>query len=301
MLKKIYYTVRSHGFGGALHAARHLLTPRHADCLSLCRQLVQSRDGIEIGGPSGVFSASGILPLYENVGSLDNCNFAANTKWEGAISEGKTFRFSKDRPAGTQFVAETMNLQRIKDESYNFLLSSHVLEHSANAIQSLSEWFRIIKVNGSLILLLPHKDGTFDHLRPVTQLSHFIDDYAAGTMEDDLTHLPEILQLHDLRRDPGAGSAAEFEQRSRANLQNRCLHHHVFDTIMVATLLDHVGLELLAIEPMRPNHIVVVARKPPAGSMPDNSRTLTNLPEALRCSPFKSDRTFATPTSAGQA
>lgn len=300
MLRKIYFTVRSHGFGGVVHAARHALAPVRARSLDLTRQLVRGRSGIEIGGPSGVFSSRGVLPLYDDVGSLDNCNFASTTTWEGAIAEGKTFRFSAHRPAGTQYVAETTDLRRIADGSYDFLLSSHVLEHSANAIQALSEWLRIVKAGGTLVLLIPHRDGTFDHRRPVTPLSHFLADHAAGMTEDDLTHLPEILQLHDLRRDPGAGSAEAFERRSRANPQNRCLHHHVFDTMSVATLLDHVGLELLAVEPMRPNHVVAVTRKPATGLKPDNGRVVAELAAALRQSPFASDRNHTLPRLATQ-
>ncbi len=290
MLRKIYHTVRSHGFAGALHAARRVVAPTRAGCLALCRQLVQGRSGIEVGGPSGVFSPRGVLPLYEDVGALDNCNFASHTTWEGSIAEGKTFRFSPNKPAGTQYVAETTNLQRIASGSYDFLLSSHVLEHSANALLALSEWLRVVKAGGTLVLLLPHKDGTFDHRRPVTRLEHLVADHAAGMKEDDLTHLPEILELHDLARDPGAGSAEEFERRSRANLENRCLHHHVFDTTLVARLLDHVGLQLLAIEAMRPNHIIALARKPADGARPDNTEALAALPDALRRSAFHSDR-----------
>lgn len=301
MLKKIYYTVRAHGFGGAMNAARHMLIPEHACCLSLCRQHVRGRAGIEIGGPSSVFSSRGILPLYEEAGSLDNCNFATTTRWEGAISEGRNYRFSTRRPPGSQYVAEGTNLWSIADESYQFLLSSHVLEHSANAIQALSEWIRIVKVGGTLILLIPHKDGTFDHRRPVTPLEHFVDDYAGCVQEDDLTHLPEIVRLHDLRRDPGAGSAEEFQRRSLANPRNRCLHHHVFDTSSVATLLDHVGLELLAIEPMRPSHVIAVARKPGAGGTANNAGAMADLRQVLRLSPFKSDRACAPTVSIGHA
>lgn len=293
MLRKIYYTVRSHGLAGALHAARRVIAPTRAGCLALCRELVQGRSGIEVGGPSGVFSPRGVLPLYDNVGSLDNCNFASHTTWEGSIAEGRTFRFSPDKPAGTQYVAETTNLERIASGTYDFLLSSHVLEHSANALLALSEWLRVVKAGGTLVLLLPHKDGTFDHRRPVTRLEHLIADHVAGVKEDDLTHLPEILELHDLARDPGAGSAQEFERRSRANVENRCLHHHVFDTTLVAHLLDHVGLQLLAVEAMRPNHVIAVARKPSDGSRPDNAAAWTALPAALRASPFASDRQAA--------
>lgn len=301
MLRKIYHTVRSHGIGGTLHAARRVVAPTRAGCLDLCRQLVEGRHGIEVGGPSGVFAPRGVLPLYDDIGSLDNCNFASRTTWEGSIAEGRTFRFSPGKPAGTQYVAETTNLQRVASASYDFLLSSHVLEHSANAILALSEWLRIVKPSGTLVLLIPHKDGTFDHRRPVTTLEHLMTDHETGMKEDDLTHLPEILRLHDLGRDPGAGSAEQFEQRSRANFENRCLHHHVFDTTLVARLLDHVGLQLLAVEAMRPNHVITVARRPADGSRPDNASAFAALPGALRQSPFRCDRANAAAASARPA
>jgi len=49
--------------------------------------------------------------------------------------------------------------------------------------------------------------------------------------EEDLTHVPEILELHDLSRDEGAGTREQFRQRCLANHVHRALHHHVFDTM----------------------------------------------------------------------
>ena len=37
-----------------------------------------------------------------------------------------------------------------------------------------------------------------------------LDDFSHDTQEDDLTHLPEILQLHDLSMDPPAGMRNNF-------------------------------------------------------------------------------------------
>jgi len=55
-------------------------------------------------------------------------------------------------------------------------------------------------------------------------------DYANNVGEDDLTHLPEILALHDLSRDEAAGTPEQFHQRCLDNISKRAIHHHVFDT-----------------------------------------------------------------------
>lgn len=297
MLKKIYITLKTQGVNGVLNAARNFVAPQRAHSFDLCQQLTRGKNGLEVGGPSGVFATRGLLPLYSVVASLDNCNFAAKTTWEGYITEGKTFRFSKEREPGMQYVAEATNLNLINSESYDFVLSSHAIEHTANPIRCLTEWIRVIKVEGALVLLIPHKDATFDHCRPVTTLDHLLDDFNRNVGEDDLTHLAEILQLHDLKLDPAAGTLAAFRLRSEANLENRCLHQHVFDTRLAVSLLDRMGLKIRAAEAARPNHIIVVAQKIGAKLVPDNSEFLTDKSVFLGQSPFPTDRRSASMSS----
>lgn len=295
MLERLYTTYREQGFGGLTLAARKLMSPPRAKALPVALELVRGQRGLEIGGPSGVFARRGVLPLYESVGALDNCNFASVTRWEGAIREGRTFHYSTARQAGHQFVAESTDLRALASGGYDFLISSHVLEHSANAIRALEEWKRVVRPGGAMILLVPHRDGTFDHRRPVTSLRHLLEDFENGVGEDDLTHVAEILELHDLSRDPGAGSFESFSARCVQNAVNRCIHHHVFDARLVAALLDHVGLRILDLETIRPNHIVAVARTPAAAERHDNGAFLAGLDRTLRQSPFPTDRLPRTP------
>jgi hypothetical protein len=154
----------------------------------------------------------------------------------------------------------------------------------------LHEWLRVLKEHGLLGLVLPHKDGTFDHRRPVTPLEHLVEDFERGTTEEDLTHLPEILALHDLSRDPEAGDFEVFKTRSERNVENRCLHHHVFDSAAVVRLIDHLGLALHAVEPVRPYHIFAVAEKLSGGQLPHNGPFRGSRAEYWRHSPFPSDR-----------
>ena len=83
--------------------------------------------------------------------------------------------------------------------------------------------------------------GRFDHRREPTEVAHLLEDYERNTLEDDLTHLPEILQKHDLSMDSGVGTTEEFHLRSLNNFENRCLHHHVFDENNSRALSHTVG------------------------------------------------------------
>lgn len=265
MIARAIRILRTRGIAGLAYAVNYRLQglmAGQAKSFQSCEQLLADKCGIEIGGPSRAFSARGCFPVYPIVGSLDNCNFSAATVWEGSIREGTTFKFDRNRPVGLQHIVEATAMERFASASYDFVLASHVLEHIANPILALSEWKRLLKDRGILVLLLPHKGKTFDHRRPVTTLEHLIADFKAGVTEDDLTHLPEILALHDLERDPEAGDAEAFRTRSLRNLQNRCLHHHVFDSRLAEKLIEHMGLEVRAIEEIQPHHILLVAQLP---------------------------------------
>jgi hypothetical protein len=144
----------------------------------------------------------------------------------------------------------------------------------------------VLKEQGTLVLVVPHVNGTFDRNRPVTTLAHMIEDFERRTPETDTTHVPEVLALHDLARDPEAGSPEEFAKRCADNLATRGLHHHVFDTALLIELVDHVGLEIMAVEAFRPFNIVVIARKP-AGAV--SNAKWTNA-DATWSSPFPADQ-----------
>ena len=88
-----------------------------------------------------------------------------------------------------------------------------------------------------------------------------IEDYELRRDEGDLTHLEEILKFHDLSRDPGARSQQEFYQRSLRNVENRCLHHHVFDEHNSREIVEASGLSVALAKLAKPIHIVILAHK----------------------------------------
>jgi hypothetical protein len=86
------------------------------------QNLLKNLQGIEIGGPSVAFRV--ILPIYPVIASLDGVNFSNTTMWEGAIDEGNTFRYYRNK-TGKQFIREASDLKDIKNNTYDFLISSN--------------------------------------------------------------------------------------------------------------------------------------------------------------------------------
>jgi len=289
IVKRVVSVLKAGGVGAVLNAAARRIRTPHARCFAVCRELVREGTGVEIGGPSSIFAWGGLISVYPHASRIDNVNFASKTIWEDGTREGNSFRFSSRKAPGQRFIGEGADLNAIPSGKYDFVLSSHMLEHTANPLRALGEWRRVLKPGGALVLVVPARDGAFDHRRPITTLSHLIEDYERNVGEDDLTHLAEVLQLHDLAKDPGVADAGAFRERAERNPEFRSLHHHVFDMRLAVDAVFHAGFEPLAAEGLEPYHIVVLARKPLAGTAARSIDGET-LREALRTSPFRSDR-----------
>jgi SAM-dependent methyltransferase len=263
----------------AAHAlARNLLGPR---LIALAKQPfrrmfatdyrshLRLKHALEIGGPSAMLASDGGFPVYDVLGSLDNCLYGKSTIWTGEVREGNTYFYDPKKQPGAQIICDATDLQPVKDSSYECILACHCLEHIANPLRALTEWKRVLKDGGLLLLILPHKHGTFDWRRPTTPLAHLVGDYENGVGEEDMTHLPEILELHDLSRDRAAGTKEQFRQRCLENYRNRAMHHHVFDTQAAASMVNSMGFQIIRVDNLKPFHIIILASR--TGQKVDNS------------------------------
>jgi SAM-dependent methyltransferase len=231
-------------------------------------------NGIEVAGPSSIFKPNAYYPVYALANSLDNVNYSPTTRWHGEMGESSQFVFNEDKKHGRQIINEASDLIDVKSKSYDFLISNHMLEHSANPIKVLYEWKRVVRDNGTLLIVLPHKDGTFDHRRPLTTLKHLVADYEKDTGEDDSTHMQEILELHDYSRDYSNPTLEKLRDWMSNNKETRGAHQHVFNGQLAAQLVDHVGFEILDIEISLPSDIFIILRNLAEGSSYSNKRFL---------------------------
>jgi SAM-dependent methyltransferase len=245
---------------------------------------LQGASGLEIGGPSAVFGVEGLLPVYPALTEIDGVQWATDTMWHNLDRERGYCPEGTRR--GELHVIDDAELTALADDSYDAVLSSHVLEHLANPLRALAAWRRVTRSEGHLLMVVPHMQGTFDHRRPLTSLDHFVEDFERGTGEDDLTHLEETLRLHDRHRDNEAGGDEAWAERRRNNEQTRLLHHHTFTTPSLLALLDQAGLELIAAETRFPHDVYVLGRWSAEGQRADNAEFLATR----RPSPFSADR-----------
>jgi SAM-dependent methyltransferase len=72
------------------------------------------------------------------------------------------------------------------DQSVDFVLASHVLEHMPDPIAALEEWIRVSRE--CVFLVVPHRDRTFDRDRPLTTLAELVERHEAAFHPDEDRH-----------------------------------------------------------------------------------------------------------------
>lgn len=257
-LKRIFESVHEHGLVFVLKRRLSKIRGKRIRKFNHLKHLFSDKIGLEVGGPSGIFRDKELMPIYNMVKKLDGCNFSTQTIWEGSIESGNPYQYYPNKE-GIQYISEATDLRLIPNAAYDFVISSNCIEHVANPLQAIKEWIRVIKKGGVLLLAVPNKAYCFDHLRPTTPFAHLLDDFQQEVKENDLTHLNEILQWHDLTMDLPAGNLEQFKARSLKNFENRALHHHVFDLTVLKEIFSYFKLEIVRTH--EGNDYIILGRK----------------------------------------
>jgi len=69
------------------------------------------------------------------------------------------------------------------DKSYDFVISSHVIEHFYNPVSALLEWARVAKKY--IFIIVPHRQRTFDINRDLTTGDEFQNRHMSQTVMED--------------------------------------------------------------------------------------------------------------------
>lgn len=86
-------------------------------------------------------------------------------------------------------------LTGIDDESQDFVIANHFIEHCQNPIGTIQNFLRVLKRKGILFLTIPDKRFTFDVRRPETTFEHLLRDYREGAEWSRFGHHEEAHRL----------------------------------------------------------------------------------------------------------
>jgi hypothetical protein len=83
----------------AITLASYLRQPEKRRLIKIAKTF-KGLKGIEIGGPSNIFSIKGAMPVYLFAEKVDGVNFSNKTIWEGKIKEGENYNYYKNQKSG---------------------------------------------------------------------------------------------------------------------------------------------------------------------------------------------------------
>ncbi len=156
-------------------------------------------------------------------------------------------------------IDDSTTLATVADNSYDFVIANHVIEHIEDPIRALRTWLRVIRPGGVVYLAVPDKRRTFDQDRPSTPIDHLERDFADGPDWSRRDHYREYALLAEHR------PPEEVEDRAaEMEAEQMDIHFHVWDRQEFLALLSHLAGTLdFDIETAQANGIetLVILRK----------------------------------------
>jgi predicted SAM-dependent methyltransferase len=130
-------------------------------------------------------------------------------------------------------LADGERLESIADQSQDFVIANHFIEHCQDPIAAILNMFRVLKPTGVLYLAIPDKRNSFDSERPVTPLSHLLRDHTEGPEWSRSQHFEEWTRLVAKVTDD-----AEVKRRvAELARTNYSIHFHVWTPIEMMELI----------------------------------------------------------------
>ncbi len=73
-----------------------------------------------------------------------------------------------------------------KDKTFDFVISSHTIEHIFDPIKALKEWIRVVKPGGYIFTIAPITEQVPGETRPTTSLAELVDRYLGVIQESEI-------------------------------------------------------------------------------------------------------------------
>jgi predicted SAM-dependent methyltransferase len=210
--------------GEKAEKGNNFLTPEESEIRRKSVISMLQGNGLEIGGV--------VNGISENV-KITKVDISANSDHKDFVQKDAT------------------DLSSFSDDSFDFIINSHILEHLANPLKVLMEWKRIVKKGGFIFFVVPNMEFTNDSHRSLTTMEHLIKDYENNTGLHDTTHMREVFS--------NSNNPWYCMERFQP-LQSPYLHQHTWNMKSLLELLGYLKFEIVDAWETGPFNLNLIAK-----------------------------------------
>ena len=213
-------------------------------------RLAKVGKALEVGGPTAFMKGLYELPwISYDVANLETATqtdqFASLRAPNGApIRNGAKF-YVDSVEKGQLFAVEDGSQLPLEDDAVDVLLAFHTLEHFRNPIKALTEWKRVLRKKGSLVIIVPYAPNTYDHNVPPSTIYDLILD----ANDNDLNNLEVRSRSYATLVNKSRGYPCDEDTRmdtsfAAAALDAPCHHWHVYNFALLEDAMACLGLTI---------------------------------------------------------
>lgn len=141
-----------------------------------------------------------------------------------------------------QLVASGGKYPFLDDGAFDFVASSHVLEHTANPPRQIEEWLRVVRRGGIVYMIVPDKRFCFDRRREVTPLAHFVGEYESDVSSTAIEHYRDYIVNTNGEDGLTRDTSDEFIEKDHASQSS--IHVHTFTADSLREFLEYFARPL---------------------------------------------------------
>jgi GT2 family glycosyltransferase/SAM-dependent methyltransferase len=196
----------------------------HSDTRAELAAELLAGSGIEIGALNWPLT----VPAHVRVTYVDHMSFEASQAAHPDLTIARV-----------DVLDDGERLDTFSDESVDFIVANHFLEHCEDPIGTIETHLRKVRPGGVLFYAVPDKRYTFDFRRPRTPLAHLVADYENGPERSRRDH---FLEWETQVYEPGHAPPTEDVARQRAaqaEASGHSIHFHVWTQADLVKLLLH--------------------------------------------------------------
>lgn len=177
---------------------------------------------------------------------------------EAALRDVYRSNLQQGRPLVVPDVVDDgARLASFADESLDFVVANHVLEHVEDPIAAVAHQLRVLRLGGILFLALPDARQTFDAPRKRTSVEHLLRDHREGPAVSRREHYEECARLIEGHRGDSVAERARDMEAAGSRV-----HFHVWEPTTFAAFLAALDLPF-SLELLQASHLefIVILRR----------------------------------------